>query len=97
MPAYLILSKFTEQGARNAKDTVNRAKAVRQAIETAGGKVIGIWWALGRYDIVQIVEMPDVETGVRLLLATGMQGNIRTETLQIFSEEEMERIVKALP
>ena len=97
MPAYMSLSKFTDQGIRNVKDTVNRAKVARQAVEAAGGKVIGIWWVVGQYDIVQIVEMPDAEAGVRLALATGMQGNIRTETHQIFSEEEMERIVQGLP
>ncbi len=97
MPAFLTLNRFTEQGIRNVKDTVNRAKATRQAIEAAGGQVIGFWWALGQYDFIALVEVPDTETGVRLALATGMQGNLQTESLQIFSEEEMERIVKALP
>ncbi len=97
MPTYLVLSKLTAQGVRNIKDTVNRAQAARKVIEAAGGRVIGTWWSLGQYDIVQITEVPDDETGVRLLLATGMQGNIQTETLPIFSEEEMQRIVQGLP
>src|SRR5260370_35613589 len=97
MPAYMSLSKFTDQGVRHAKDTVKRAKAFRKAVEAAGGKVIGIWWAVGQYDIVSILEIPDAEASVRLALATGMQGNIRTETHQIFSEEEMARIVQGLP
>ncbi len=97
MPAFLALNRFTEQGIHNVKDTVNRAKATRQAIEAAGGQVIGFWWALGQYDFIAIVEVPDTETAVRLALTTGMQGNIHTETLQIFSEEEMARIVQKLP
>jgi uncharacterized protein with GYD domain len=97
MAAYLTLIKFTDQGVRNVKDTVNRGKAAQQALAAAGGRFIGIWWALGRYDVAAIVEAPNEETVMRFLLATGMQGNIRTETLQIFSEEEMERIVQGLP
>jgi uncharacterized protein with GYD domain len=97
MAAYLSLINFTDQGIRNVKDTVNRGKAAQQALEAAGGRFIGIWWALGRYDVVAIIEAPDEETAMRFLLATGMQGNIRTETLQIFSEEEMERFVQGLP
>jgi uncharacterized protein with GYD domain len=31
------------------------------------------------------------------LLATGMLGNVRTNTLRAFSEEEMARIVQGLP
>ncbi len=44
-----------------------------------------------------ICEMPDSETAVQLLLATGRQGNVRTKTVQAFNEEEMERIVQGLP
>ena len=97
MPAYLVLTKYTDQGIHSVKDTVKRDQAARQAIEAAGGKVIGFWSALGQYDGVVIVEVPNAETFVQLLLAVGMQGNVRTETLQIFSEEEMERIVQRLP
>ena len=97
MPAYVVLSKFTDQGARNAKDTVKRAQAARELIESGGGRVIGIWWLIGEYDSMLICEIPDSETAVQLLLATGMQGNLHTITLQAFSEEEMGRIVQGLP
>ena len=97
MPAFVILNKFTEQGVRGVKDTVKRGQAIRQAIEAAGGRLIGIWWTQGQYDTVSIVEVPDEETGMTLLLSTGMQGNLRTETLRAFNEEEMARIVQRLP
>lgn len=97
MPAYVILNKFTQQGARNVKETVTRARAARQAIQAAGGKVIGIWWTQGQYDSVLITEVPDEETGMQMLLSVAMQGNISTETLRAYSEEEMERIIQKLP
>jgi len=97
MSAYVTLFSWTEQGVRNAKDTVNRAKALRQATEAAGGRLIGIWWTLGQHDGVVIFEAPNDETATRLLVATGMLGNVRTETMRAFSEEEMERIVQGLP
>jgi uncharacterized protein with GYD domain len=97
MPAYVVLSKLTDQGVRAAKETVNRAQAAREAIEAAGGRVIGIWWLLGEYDSMLICELPDTERAVQILLATGMQGNVRTKTLQAFSEEEMARVVQGLP
>ncbi len=97
MPAYISLINFTDQGLKAAKDTVNRARALEKAIESAGGRKIGIWWTLGQYDMVAITEGPDDETATRLLLATGMQGNVRTMTMRAFSEEEMERIVQGLP
>ena len=96
MPAYISLINFTEQGVKDAKNTVNRLKAVEKAIQAAGGRKIGAWWTLGSYDMVFISEGPDDETATRLLLQIGMQGNVRTTTLRAFSEDEMERIVAGL-
>ena len=79
MSAYLSLITWTDQGIRNVKDTVNRARAVEQALQAAGGRKIGIWWTQGPYDAVFIFEAPDDETATRLLLAAGTQGNVHTD------------------
>lgn len=97
MPAYISLVNFTEQGIRNAKDTVKRARAVEKAMEAVGGRKIGIWWTMGQYDMVFVSEGPDDETAMRVAIATAMQGNVRTTTLKAFSEDEMEKIVAGLP
>jgi uncharacterized protein with GYD domain len=97
MPAYITLVNWTDQGVRHVKDAGNRASAVAQAVQAAGGRFIGIWYTQGPYDLVGIFEAPDDETATRLVLATGMQGNVRTVTMRAFSEEEMARIVKGLP
>jgi uncharacterized protein with GYD domain len=97
MPAYVTLFNFTEQGLRNIKGTVERGRAASQAAEAAGGRFIGVWWLLGQYDGIAIIEAPDDETATRLLIATGMQGNVRTMSMRAFSEEEMARIVQGLP
>ena len=96
MPAYISLINFTEQGIKDAKNTVSRLRAVEKAIEAAGGRKIGVWWTMGQYDMVFISEGPDDETATRLLLQIGMQGNVRTTTMRAFSEEEMERIAAGL-
>ncbi|MCC6167480.1 MAG: GYD domain-containing protein [Caldilineaceae bacterium] len=97
MPAYVTLFNFTEQGLKDIKNTVKRARAAGDAAKGAGGRFIGVWWLLGQYDGIVIVEAPDEETATRLLIATGMQGNVRTTSMRAFSEEEMERIIGGLP
>jgi len=96
MPAYVSLINWTEQGARTAKETVNRAKAAEQSLQAVGGRKIGIWWTLGQYDIVFIFEAPDDETATRFLISSGMGGSIRTNTMRCFSEEEISRIVQGM-
>jgi uncharacterized protein with GYD domain len=93
----VFLNKFTDQGIRAVKDTAKRAQTARQHIEAVGGTVIGIWWLLGEFDSMLIAEFPDDATAVQFGLATNMLGNVRTQTLQAFSEEEMGRFVQQLP
>ena len=97
MPAYVTLFNFTDKGIQNAKQTAERAKAVRAAFEATGGSFVGIWWTFGQYDGVLIWVGPNDETVMRLLMAAGMQGNMRTVTMRAFGEEEIENIVKGLP
>ena len=52
---------------------------------------------LGRYDIVTISEAPDDIAAAKVALAIGSAGNVTTETLRAFTEDEYRQIVAALP
>jgi uncharacterized protein with GYD domain len=97
MPTYIGLLKWTEQGAREAKASLDRSERGRAAIEKAGGRLIGSWWTQGAYDAVLVAELPDDETASALAIALGMQGNVRTETMRAYGREEMQRILQKLP
>ncbi len=88
MPTYVMLVRFTDQGIRNIKDSPKRAKAFRALCEKLGGRVKDIYWTLGRYDIVTIVEVPDDVTMEALLYSLGSLGNVRTESLRAFTAQE---------
>ena len=97
MPAYMVLAKFTEIGNRRMKTTVERVRATKEEIAAAGGKVIGVWWTMGHYDLVWVVEMPTDEIAMLTLLTNAMHQECLMDTLRAFSEDEMEHIVKRLP
>ena len=97
MPTYVMLLKWTEQGAKDAKNALTRQEQGRAAIEQAGGRLIGSWWTQGAYDAVVVLELPDDETASAAALALGMQGNVRTETMRAYGREEMQRILQKLP
>ncbi len=97
MATFITLANFTEQGIRNAKESPNRAAAFSAAAEKLGAKIKDIYWTVGHYDAVAIIEGPDDETVTSLLLALGAQGNVRTETLRAFSADEMKTITSRMP
>ncbi len=94
MPTYVSLIKWTEQGVRNSKDTVQRAQAFRVDLERRGGKLLTIFWTQGSYDIVTTISAPDDQTAMASLLAVSGLGNVRTETLRAFDENEMAAILQ---
>ena len=93
MVTYVVLAKFTDQGAKSAKDSPKRAEAFRQMAQTFGVTVKDIFWTQGRYDIVTVVEAPDEHSATALNLSLSSLGNIRTESLRAFSSAEMMNIV----
>src|SRR5687767_7612560 len=96
MPRYVALMNWTDQGVRNAKDTVRRYEEASAALAAVGVTIETIFWTQGRYDIVSVAEAPDDETLATALLRLAGQGNLRTETLRAFSVEEMGRIAQKL-
>jgi uncharacterized protein with GYD domain len=93
MVTYVVLAKFTDQGAKTAKDSPKRAEAFKQMAKTFGVTVKDIFWTQGRYDIVAVVEAPDEFSATALNLSLSALGNIRTESLRAFSSAEMINIV----
>ncbi len=97
MPHYVSLLRYTQKGIENMKQSAARTDAAKKLFESAGGKMKAFYLTLGQYDAVVISEFPNDETAARVTLTAGMQGNIRTETLRAFTEEEYRKIITALP
>lgn len=89
MPRYVVLYRFTDQGLKNIKDTVKRAQETRKANEARGFKVIGTYWTQGQYDLVSIIEAPDEESMNAGLFNIAGAGNVHSETLRAYDENEM--------
>ena len=96
MPKYTILINWTEQGIRNVKDTIKRAKSFEGAVEKVGGKSLGFYYTIGRYDMVAMVEAPTDEAIASVLFSLGSLGNVRTETLKAFSMSEADDIIEKI-
>ena len=96
MATYISLNTLTDQGVRNIKETTARADAFRDAAKKLGITVKEIYWTLGAYDAVCILEAPDDASVAALQASLGAAGNMRTLTLRAFSRDEMGSILAKL-
>ena len=93
MATYIVLASFTDQGLRNVKDSPKRAEAFKVMAKKCGANVKEVFWTLGAYDIVAVVEAPDDTSITALGLSSGALGNVRTQTLRAFTQADMKTIV----
>jgi uncharacterized protein with GYD domain len=84
---------FTDQGIRNVKDSTKRADAVKEVAKKFGASMSQIYWTLGQFDLVAVIEAPNDESATAFSLAIGSAGNIRGQTLRAFSRDEMNGIL----
>jgi uncharacterized protein with GYD domain len=97
MATYITLFRYTQQGITSIKQAPGRIDAARQAYRALGVELKALYLVMGRYDTVAIVEAPDDTTAAKAALSLAAQGNVSTETLRAFSEDEFRSIVADLP
>jgi uncharacterized protein with GYD domain len=93
MPKYITLIRFTEQGAKNIKQSTARARAFAEAVSKAGVKVEAQYWTAGSFDGALVLSTDAERKVLHALTELAAAGNVRTETLQAFDAKEFEAIV----
>ena len=97
MATYIMLARFTQQGIQHIKESPNRLDAGKQMFQAMGATLKEFYLVSGQYDIVVIFEAPDDATMAKVMLALGSKGNVHTETMRAFTEDEYRKIIGALP
>jgi len=96
MATYIILGSFTDQGLHNIADTAERATELQAVAERSGLQVRDVYWTLGPYDFVVVVESPSEEDLAVGLYGLAALGNTRTQTLCAFDREAITRIAEKM-
>jgi uncharacterized protein with GYD domain len=93
---YIILQRWTDGGISRVDAVSDRETAARRAALEMGG-THHVYFTLGHYDAITIVEAPDAEAVAAYTLEIGTHGNIRTETMRAFSESEFLALASRRP
>jgi len=95
MATYITLCSWTDKGIENLKDSPARLDSVRQAAKAVGGELKSFYLTMGDYDMVIVWEFPDDKTCAKFALGVARQGNVRTQTLKAFLENDYREILAA--
>ena len=98
MPLYMVQFAYTaEASASLVKNPQDRSAAGRQAVEKLGGRLIGLYYCFGEYDVVAITEAPDDNAALAGAMAVMAPGHLKAvKTTKLFIvEEAMEAMRKA--
>ncbi|HEV2545716.1 MAG TPA: GYD domain-containing protein [Stellaceae bacterium] len=96
MTTYVMLTKWTEKGMVNVKESPKRLDAAKKALKEMGGEFKSVYMTMGDYDLVAIYDAPDDAIAARFTLILGMLGNVRTTTLKAFPEAAYREIINSL-
>jgi uncharacterized protein with GYD domain len=96
MAKYIMLVNWTEQGARNVKESPKRLDVARGLAKKLGAEMKDFYMTMGEYDMIAHVDAPDDATVAKFALALATSGNVRTKTLKAFSEADYRSIIGSL-
>lgn len=76
-----MLSTLGPDGMATLREHPARLREVNAEVEAMGTTVVAQWALLGQYDFATILEAPDEQTVVRVAVALGARGTLKTKTL----------------
>ncbi len=96
MARYIQLLNWTDQGAKNVRESPKRLDSARDLAKKVGCEIREFYMTIGSCDMVVIMDAPDDEAVAKFSLTLASGGNVRTTTLKAFPEDAYRRIVGAI-
>jgi uncharacterized protein with GYD domain len=96
MALYVMLGNLTREAFGKLESLEERDGKLKSLVESLGGKIVGLYYMIGRYDFVLIFDMPAKENLVKFLSIMGKYGTVRTETLETIPPDMLYRIAKEI-
>jgi len=86
---FITLAKFRK---KPTKEMGAEAQRLLEQIAKEGGKILGVYWTLGRYDMVILSDCPDEKHHMKVALR--FADMLSTESLVAVTAEEASKLVE---
>jgi uncharacterized protein with GYD domain len=94
MSTFFMFGKYSLESVERI--SAERTDKVRQLIDKLGGQVNVIYAVLGEYDVIMIVEMPNMATAMQASIALKRLTGISFCTAAAVPVEELDKLVGEL-
>jgi uncharacterized protein with GYD domain len=90
MALFLYQAAYTpESWATQIKEQQDVRERVNPVVEQFGGRLVGVWYSFGEYDVVGIFEMPDNVSTATIAIAFAAGGALKAaKTTPLMTVEE---------
>jgi len=93
MSIYIRLVSFTSEGSKDLKSFRQGRAEFLDTLKKLNIKLIGEYVTTGSYDLVTILDAPDLNSVLKLSAITGSKGRTKSETLSAVPATEFEKII----
>lgn len=94
MRRFLYLGKYTSDGLKGlaSEGGTKRRDATERLVTSIGGKILEYSFAVGEFDFVLIVEVPDDAAGLIAPILTGASGTVRVLTVPLVDPKTIDEV-----
>lgn len=93
MQRYVSLMRLTDKGLSKLRDSEERRRISEERIAALGGRSLAFYMTVGRYDFVQVFEMPDNASMMQYVLTARRDGFVDPLILPAFDTETCGEII----
>jgi uncharacterized protein with GYD domain len=93
MATFITTINFTQQGVKDIDHSIKRAANFKAEAKKLGVKVKEVYWSIGHFDGLLILEAVDEESVTAATLHLRAMGNVQATTCRAYNPAEMSKIV----
>lgn len=97
MARFMLTGTYTAEGieATRAEGLTARTKVVKRAVESLGGKLLGMYWTTAPQDSMLLVDFPDASGLVALVTRVKAAGAADISIVRLFDGPEFDAAIGA--
>lgn len=96
MPTFVILGNLTSEAIENLSEEGKRQQNAFELAKKYKCEVKALYYTMGKYDWVAIVDAPDNETAIKALFELAAGKATRTRTMLAFPAEDIAKMTAEL-